>query len=335
MTEKAKEEATAVAKDCKKKFEAESAAVGTVSATLKTVEKAASDSKGSKEEKARLTAESEGLKKQVDDAQKDLDDSKKACEEVDGALAKVVDEAAEKIKKLTKAVEEAKEATEAAEKEAKATILTLPGGQEEVEKAAKEDAKENEAEASAAASATAATVTKTKTETVTSTGKPKAPPVPAPKPKEEEKKDEKDEDGKKKKPTPPPTPEPSVAAKKKKLHTVVVEGGEEEDDDIVDVTPIEVPGGEAQITKDVTEGTLAAHNARVALVKTQAEAEHELKQIRESITKYTKNMGTLEEDLTKDKSLRTAKQTELESLKTSIVTAKALGAGGAAGKGAE
>jgi len=40
-----------------------------------------------------------------------------------------------------------------------------------------------------------------------------------------------------------------------------------------------VPGGEAQITKEVTENTLAAHNARVELVKTKENMKYELETI--------------------------------------------------------
>jgi predicted nucleic acid-binding Zn-ribbon protein len=76
---------------------------------LKTVEKAAADSKGTKDEKARLDGESESLKKQVDEANKELDESKKVCDGIDSDLAKVVDDSAAKITKLTKAIETAKE----------------------------------------------------------------------------------------------------------------------------------------------------------------------------------------------------------------------------------
>jgi hypothetical protein len=52
----------------------------------------------------------------------------------------------EKIKKLTEKVEESKKAVETAEKEAKATIVTLPGGKEEVEKVEKKQEEEKKEE---------------------------------------------------------------------------------------------------------------------------------------------------------------------------------------------
>lgn len=69
------------------------------------------------------------------------------------------------------------------------------------------------------------------------------------------------------------------------------EGEDSDDDDDDDGEPgevsvIEVPGGEAQITKEVTENTLAAHNARVELVKTKATMKYELKTIKTMIKKY-------------------------------------------------
>jgi vacuolar-type H+-ATPase subunit I/STV1 len=103
---------------------------------LKNVKKTAGETKA-KEDKARLDTEAEGLQKAVDDATKDLEDSQKICKEIDGKLATVVEKTTAKIKKMTEKIEEEKKAVETAEKEAKATIVTLPGGAEEVAKVEK------------------------------------------------------------------------------------------------------------------------------------------------------------------------------------------------------
>lgn len=103
---------------------------------MKNVKKTAGETKA-KEDKARLDTEAEGLQKAVDDATKDLEDSQKICKEIDGKLATVVEKTTAKIKKMTEKIEEEKKAVETAEKEAKATIVTLPGGAEEVAKVEK------------------------------------------------------------------------------------------------------------------------------------------------------------------------------------------------------
>jgi len=110
----------------------EAANVKKVQEQLKNIKKTAGETKG-KDDKARLDTEAEGLQKAVDDAQKDLDESTKICKTVDGKLAEAVEKSAAKIKKLTSKIEEAKKTVETTEKEAKATIVTLPGGKEEVE----------------------------------------------------------------------------------------------------------------------------------------------------------------------------------------------------------
>jgi seryl-tRNA synthetase len=110
----------------------EAANVKKVQEQLKNIKKTAGDTKG-KDDKARLDTEAEGLQKAVDEAQKDLDESTKICKTVDGKLAEAVEKSAAKIKKLTSKIEEAKKTVETTEKEAKATIVTLPGGKEEVE----------------------------------------------------------------------------------------------------------------------------------------------------------------------------------------------------------
>lgn len=134
--EKKKEEYTAQARDCKKKVDIEAANVKKVQEQLKNVKKTAGETKG-KEDKARLDTEAEGLQKAVDDATKDLDDSTKICKDIDSKLAEVVEKTTAKVKKLTEKIEDSKKAVETAEKEAKATIVTLPGGKEEVEKVEK------------------------------------------------------------------------------------------------------------------------------------------------------------------------------------------------------
>jgi hypothetical protein len=178
----------------------------------------------------------------------------------------VVTESKEKMAKLTKAIETAKKTSETAEKEAKATIVTLPGGEKDI---AKEEAKEKSTEAPAITSTSITISSTSATKGKTTTGKPKPPPIPALKPKEEE--PEKDDDGKpKKKPVPVPVSPPNTT--KTTISTVtgeVITSGEEDDGEPTVENPTEVPGGEAQITKEVTENTLAAHNARVELTKTK------------------------------------------------------------------
>jgi hypothetical protein len=129
----------------------------------------------------------------------------------------------------------------------------------------KEEAKKEEKEAKASSTVTSASsVTSTKN-SKTSTGKPKSPGVPAPKPKEEPV----PKTGEKPKPVVPPVQVTDLRKKSDLLPGETEADDEDEDDgEPSDVTPVEVPGGEAQITKEVTENTLAAHNARVELVKT-------------------------------------------------------------------
>jgi hypothetical protein len=101
--------------------------------------------------------------------------------------------------------------------------------------------------------------------TKTATGKPKTPSVPAPKPKAEDP----PKKGEKPKPSPTPVSVTSVQKKVTLLPGEIAEEEDEEDDEPADVVPVEVPGGEAEITKEVTDNTLSAHNARVELVKTK------------------------------------------------------------------
>jgi len=181
---------------------------------------------------------------------------------------------------LTEKVEESKKAVETAEKEAKATIVTLPGGKEEVEKVEKKQEEEaKEAKEKVTTSVNSITISAGK-KGKTSTGKPIAPPVPAPKPKEEKKEDAKEGE----KPKPVPVPVEATIIKKKV--TGEPEDEDEDDGEPAEVSVTEVPGGEAQIQKEVTDNTLAAHNARVELVKTKANKKYELETIKDSIEKY-------------------------------------------------
>jgi len=156
----------------------------------------------------------------------------------------------------------------------------------------------------------------------TSTGKPIAPPIPAPKPKEPKANEAKE--GEKERPKPVPVPVITTIIKKKKLE------GEEEDEDEddgepADVSVNEVPGGEAQIQKEVTENTLAAHNARVELVKTKENKKYELETIKDSIEKYNEQIKKTEETLKTDSEKLKTEQGKLESIKTSMITAKLKG----------
>ena len=56
----------------------EASAVKKLNDSMKTVKKAAADTKG-KDDKARLDTDAETLQKSIDTSQKDLDDSKKSC----------------------------------------------------------------------------------------------------------------------------------------------------------------------------------------------------------------------------------------------------------------
>jgi chromosome segregation ATPase len=285
---------------------------------LKNVKKTAGDTKG-KEDKARLDTEAEGLQKAVDEAQKDLDESTKICKEVDGKLAESVEKSAAAIKKLTTKIEEQKKTVETAEKDAKATIVTLPGGKEEVETLEKKELEEKKTEEKTTISPTSITVTTGK-KGKTTTGKPIAPAVPAPKPKEEEKPAKEGE-----KPKPVPVPVAPTIVKKKLLEGETVDDDDEDDGEPAEVSVTEVPGGEAQITKEVTENTLAAHNARVELVKTKGKMKYELETIKDTLAKYEETIKKTKEELKKNQETLKTEQGKLETLKTNAVTAKLKG----------
>ena len=106
--------------------------------------------------------------------------------------------------------------------------------------------------------------------------------------------------------------------------------GEPEDDDEDDGEPAEVSvtevaGGEAQIQKEVTDNTLAAHNARVELVKTKENKKYELETIKDSIEKYNEQIKKTKDQLKKDEESLKTEQGKLESMKTSSITAKLKG----------
>lgn len=138
---------------------------------------------------------------------------------------------------MTSKIEEQKKAVETAEKEAKATIVTLPGGKEEVETMVKKETEEKKEEEKTAISPSSITVTAGK-KGKTSTGKPIAPPIPAPKAKEEEKKEGA-------KPKPMPVPVSPTIVKKKLLAGEVIDDNDEDDGEPTEVSVTEVPGGEA------------------------------------------------------------------------------------------
>lgn len=223
---------------------------------------------------------------------------------------------------MTAKVEENKKAVETAEKEAKATIVTLPGGKEEVEKVEKkqeEEAKEAKETAISPSSITVSAGKKGKT----STGKPIAPAVPAPKPKEE-KKEEEAKEGEKPRPKPSPVPvQPTIV--KKKVLPGEPEDEDEDDGEPSEVSVTEVTGGEAQIQKEVTDNTLAAHNARVELVKTKANKKYELETIKDGIEKYNEQIKKTKDQLKKDEEALKTEQGKLESMKTSSITANLKG----------
>jgi hypothetical protein len=138
---------------------------------------------------------------------------------------------------LTTKIEDSKKAVETAEKEAKATIVTLPGGKEEVETMVKKETEEKKEEEKTTISPSSITVTAGK-KGKTSTGKPIAPPIPAPKAKEEEKKDGE-------KPKPMPVPVSPTIVKKKLLAGEIIDDNDEDDGEPTEVSVTEVPGGEA------------------------------------------------------------------------------------------
>jgi hypothetical protein len=138
---------------------------------------------------------------------------------------------------LTTKIEDSKKAVETAEKEAKATIVTLPGGKEEVETMVKKETEEKKEEEKTTISPSSITVSAGK-KGKTSTGKPIAPPIPAPKAKEEEKKDGD-------KPKPMPVPVSPTIVKKKLLAGEVIDDNDEDDGEPTEVSVTEVPGGEA------------------------------------------------------------------------------------------
>jgi len=141
---------------------------------------------------------------------------------------------------LTSKIEEQKKAVETAEKEAKATIVTLPGGKEEVETMVKKETEEKKEEEKTTISPSSVTVSAGK-KGKTSTGKPIAPPIPAPKAKEPEAAAAKEGE----RPKPMPVPVSPTIIKKKLLAGEVIDDNDEDDGEPTEVSVTEVPGGEA------------------------------------------------------------------------------------------
>lgn len=79
VIEKQKDIATVQSKECKKKLDAETASVKQVADQLKTIQKTANDSKGTKEETGRLQAEATSVAANVAEAEKELAESQKDC----------------------------------------------------------------------------------------------------------------------------------------------------------------------------------------------------------------------------------------------------------------
>jgi len=258
---------------------------------LATVTKALKDAKA-KGEQERLQADASNAEKAIADATKLLDETTKECKSIDDDVEEVVTKTTEKITKVTKLIEDAKTAAEAAEKEAKASIITLPGGEEDKKKAndeAKEIGKDIEkAKLPAKGDASSTSVKPVAKKGVT--GKAPAPAIPAPKPKEEAKDEKK--------------PAPQIPIVEPPAITVVKKEGAAEADDDNDDEPDDTPDAvdhamEAEIEKEVVQFTKDAHTKRVDLVKTRETLTYELGTIKKAITNYKKELKTVAETLTK------------------------------------
>ena len=291
ISETEKAELQADSKKCKSRFDTETADLKRLTEQLATVTKALKDAKV-KGEQERLQADASNAEKAIADATKLLDETTKECKSIDDDVEEVVTKTTEKITKVTKAIEEAKTAAEAAEKEAKASIITLPGGEEDKKKA-NDDAKEigkdmEKSKLPAKGDAGSTSVRPVAKKGIT--GKPAAPSIPAPKKKEEAKDDKK------------PAPQiPIVEAPP--IQVVKKEGAvdnDEDDGDEPDDTPDNVDHAmEAEIEKEVVQFTKDAHTKRVDLVKTRETLTYELGTIKKAITNYKKELKTVAETLGK------------------------------------
>jgi len=96
---------------------------------------------------------------------------------------------------------------------------------------------------------------------------------------------------------------------------------DEDDGEPAEVSVTEVPGGEAQITKEVTDNTLAAHNARVELVKTKSNLKYELETIKDGIAKYKETIEKTEGEVKGWVTELSTAQSALETMKTVAITA--------------
>lgn len=293
ISETEKAELAADSKKCKARFDTETADLKRLTEQLATVTKTLKDAKV-KGEQDRLQADASNAEKAIADATKLLDETTKECKSIDDDVEEVVTKTTEKITKVTKAIEEAKTAAEAAEKEAKASIITLPGGEEDKKKA-NEEAKDISKDMDKAKLPGKGEGGQTSVKPIvkkTITGKTPAPAIPAPKKKE----DPKEGDDKKPAPQIPIVEAPPIQVVKKEGQT----DNDDDDGDEVDDTPDNVDHAmEAEIEKEVVQFTKDAHTKRVDLVKTRETLTYELGTIKKAITNYKKELKTVAETLTK------------------------------------
>jgi len=97
---------------------------------------------------------------------------------------------------------------------------------------------------------------------------------------------------------------------------------DEDDDEPSDPLPIEVPGGEKEITDEVTTFTKEAHQKRVDMVKTKETLTFELKTIRISVKKYKVQITKVKTEVTTITTDIKELQTKLELLKTTSTVGK-------------
>lgn len=292
ISETEKAELQADSKKCKSRFDSETGDLKRLTEQLASVTKALKDSKA-KGEQDRLQADASNAEKAIADATKLLDETTKECKSIDDDVEEVVTKTTEKITKVTKAIEAAKTAAEAAEKEAKASIITLPGGEEDRKKA-NDEAKEigkDMAKAKVGPKGDSNPTSNKPAQKKGITGKLPPPAIPAPKKKETEAAEDK-------KPAPQiPIVEPPTIVSKGK------EGAADNDDDDGD-EPDDTPdvvdhAMEKEIEEEVIQFTKDAHTKRVDLVKTRETLTYELGTIKKAIANYKKELENVKETITK------------------------------------
>lgn len=69
---------------------------------------------------------------------------------------------------------------------------------------------------------------------------------------------------------------------------------DEDDGEPSDPLPLEIPGGEAEITDEVVKFTKDAHQKRVDMVKTRETLTYEIRTIRKTIKKYKTEIKKIE-----------------------------------------